>query len=131
MLRVIAGVGPVDGLGREPEAGRDHFGGDAFAVEALLQFSRFLADLRFRFVVDLWHSVVVVEHHCVEAELLELREFPVETCRRSHGRTVRVLAFADVPGTETKPVRLRLGHKRARRLGVLAGIGNGKIYQKI
>src|SRR5256885_1561540 len=32
MLRVVAGVGSVDGLGREPEPGRDHFGGDAFAV---------------------------------------------------------------------------------------------------
>ncbi len=128
---VVAGVGAIDRHRAEPEPRRDHFRGEALTVEPLPEFRRLLANLRLGFAVDIGDGVIVVEHHRREAVLFELGELPVKALRRARGRTVGIGAFAEVPGTETKPVRLRLGHKCARRLGVLTGVGNGKILQKI
>src|SRR6266496_275120 len=47
-----------------------------------------------------------MEHHRVEAELLELIELPIERLRRPRRGAVRVLPFAEVPGTETELVFL-------------------------
>ena len=61
----------VMGLNHKPR--RDHFRNDAFAIQPLLQFLGFLANLLLGFAVDIRHGVIVVEHHGVEAMLLELR----------------------------------------------------------
>ena len=104
MFRVVAGVASIHGLRREPEPGRDHLGGDAFAVQAFAELLCFCADLPFGFFIDVRHGIVVVEHHRVEAEPFKLAELPIEGGRRANGRAVGVLAFADVPRPEAKPV---------------------------
>jgi hypothetical protein len=60
--------------------------------------------------VDVRHRVVVVEHHRVVTDLFELSEFPVEALRWAGRGTVRILTFADVPGTEAEFVGMSLCH---------------------
>ena len=74
MLRIVAGVSAVNRVRRKPKSRRDHLCGDACVVQFLLQFLRFLADLRFGFAVDIRHRVIVVKHHRVEPKLLEVRK---------------------------------------------------------
>jgi len=60
--------------------------------------------------VDVRHGVVVVEHHGVEAEGLELGELPVEALLAADGGAVGVLTLAEIPRAYTKAVLLFLGH---------------------
>ena len=63
-----------------------------------------------RLAVDLRDRVVVVKHHRVEAEALELRELPVEGLRLAGRRAVRIGAFAEIPGAEAETIGGRVGH---------------------
>ena len=103
-LRVVAGVRAVHRLRAEPEAGRDHLGFDAGVVQLPFEFFRFPKDLCVRFLVNVGHGVVVMEHHRVKAEALQLAQFPVERLGRPGRRAVRVGPFADVPGAEAELV---------------------------
>jgi len=106
VLRVVARVGAVNGVGAEPQPGSDHFRGDAFAVKLALHLARFLADLRLGFVVKIRDDVIVVEHHRVEPQFFELRQFPVERQRRADGGAAAIRAFADVARAEAEFVFL-------------------------
>lgn len=87
---VVAGISAIDGHWGKPEPGGDHFSNDAFAIELFLQFLGLLADLSIGLVVDVWNGIVVMKHHGVEPEILELSEFPVEVLRRPSGGAIRV-----------------------------------------
>jgi hypothetical protein len=102
--RIVARVGAVDRLRRKPQSWRDHLCGDSLAIQAPLQFFRFFANGRFALAVDLRHGVVVVEHHRVEPERLELIQLPVGSLRGASGRAVGIGSFAEVPGAEAEAV---------------------------
>ena len=101
-FRIVARIAPVNRAPVEPQARRDHFGGDARVREFLGQLLRFFPHLRVGLAVNVRHGVVVVEHHRVEAEPFELLEFPVERLGRTRRWTIRVSALADVPGAEAE-----------------------------
>ena len=110
-LRIVAGVSAVDRHGAEPKARGDHFSGNAGIAEALFQFFGFTLDLWPFFILDVRHGVVVVEHHGVEAEFLQLVELPIEGLFRTRDRSIWVGTLADVPRAEAKFVALFLRHK--------------------
>ncbi len=126
-LRVVARVGAVNGLRAEPKPRGDHLGRHAGVVELLLELLCFLAQLRVGLAVNVRHRVVVMKHHGVEAKLLELVELPVEGLHGAGGRAVRVLTFADIPGTETELVLMLFCHKRAPQSNGAAGKSKPKI----
>jgi hypothetical protein len=103
---VVAGVSAVNGVGRKPETGRDHFRHQPGVIQFLFDILGFAADLRRRFAVNVGHHVVIVEHHGIEAEFLHGRELPVKGLGRAGGRSVGIGAFADIPRSETKFVIL-------------------------
>src|SRR5437016_11997183 len=66
-----------------------------------------------------------MKHHRVEAELFELHEFPAERLRQADRGAVRVLAFTDVPGAETKFIAVFFRHRLSTAmLGILSEFGN-------
>ena len=77
-FRIVAGVRAVHGHRAEPQTGRDHFRRDAGIIDSLLQLFRFFENLLLRFVIDIRHRVIVVEHHRVEPQRLKLVELPIE-----------------------------------------------------
>src|SRR5262249_38428036 len=97
-------------------------GEQAFAVEDLFQLGSGLGD-RLRVGVDQVgrHSVVVVELHAVEAELLVLAELAGEGQLLANRRPERVGAGADVPGTEGESIAAR-----SRCRGHVSNPTNGK-----
>jgi len=103
---LVIGVGAIDGMGVEPQSWGTHLGGDTFTLESFVQFARLLADFGVGLRIDIGHGVVVVEHHGVVADFLELAEFPIEGLGRPGWGPVGVLAFADVPRAEAKFVMM-------------------------
>ena len=101
---VIAGVTTVDSGGMEPEPGRNHFRDDAFPVQPLLQFTRFLEDLRCGFLLQTRDDIVVMEHHCIEAKGFQGGQFPVKRLGWAGGGPVGVLTFTEIPGAGAEAV---------------------------
>ena len=128
-LGVVAGVGAVNRIRTEPKPRGDHLGRDAGVIQLLLEFFRFLAQLRGGLAVNVRHGIVVMKHHGVEAQLLELLKFPIESLDGAGCGAVGILAFADIPGAETEFVLLLFCHKSQVRLAGAPGNQSPKCVQ--
>ena len=101
---VVGGVGAIHGARGKPQARRDHLGDDALAIEPPFQLASLGEHLRVGLRINVGHGVVVVKHHGVEAEFLQLAELPVEGLRWARLGAVGIAAFAPVPRACAKAV---------------------------